>query len=331
MKPKVLVTRPILPVGIDMLKARCDVVLAAFDDDPTPEALIALAAPCQAIVALLTESIDRRLLETCERLLVVANHAVGYDNIDVAAARSLGVRVTHTPGVLTDATAEIAFSLMICLARQIVPADRFTREGRFTRWDPGLFLGDELRGRTVGIVGMGRIGRAMAERCRAFGMNVVYHNRHRLSAETESALGADYLDLAQLLARADVVSLHCPRTPETHHLIDEDRLALMKPDAYIVNTARGDIIDESALVRALKNGTIKGAGLDVYEFEPKISAELMEMDNVVLLPHIGSATREARSAMSETAARNVLQVLDGRAPDNLIPELRDVRNFRKMA
>ena len=324
MRHKVLVTRPIPDIGIQLLKSRFEVTVFGPPHGDIQDALAAVIGEYDGMVALLSDPVDERLLSAGKKLRIVANHAVGYDNVDVAAARRHEVMVTHTPGVLTNATAEIAFALLICLARRIIEADRFTREGKFIGWDPLMLLGDELAGKTMGIIGMGRIGRDMAAKCRAFGMEILYHSRHRIDADAEASLGAVWCPLDDLLARSHAVSLHTPATPETRHLIGRRELALMQRNAFLINPSRGEVVDEAALAAALKNGDIKGAGLDVYEFEPRIFPALMTMKNVVLLPHIGSATVETRSKMAETAARNVMAVLGGKAPLNPIPELADL-------
>jgi len=260
-------------------------------------------------------------MDAGSKLKIIAIHAVGYNNIDIENARTRKIMVTNTPGVLTRATAEIAFALLITLTRRIIPADRFTREGKFRGWRPLLFLGDGLEGKTIGIIGMGRIGQDMASLCKAFGMNIVYHNRHRLADGIESNLDALYLTLEELFRTADMISVHTPLTDQTRHLINEAAFSQMKNGVYLINAARGEIVKESALVDALKSGKVKGAGLDVFEFEPDFSNELAAMENVVLLPHIGSATIETRNKMSEMAAENVIAALEGRRPPNLVPEL----------
>ena len=321
MRPEVFVAHPIPEIGIDMLRARYEVTVHPDSRPLAPEDLIRALTGCAAAVTLLCDRIDEAILSAVPDLKVIANYAVGYDNIDVEAARRAGVKVTHTPGVLTAATAEIAFALLITLTRRIREAERFTREGRFTGWDPLLLRGDELAGRTLGIIGMGRIGRDMAAKCQAFGMRILYHNRRPVSGDVEKALCATYVRLDELFETADVISLHAPATPETRHIIDAAAFSRMKPGAYLINTARGDLVDESALVEALDSGRIKGAGLDVYEREPEITAALFRFDNVVLLPHIGSATVEARDKMAVMAARNVRAVLEGLPPENPVPEL----------
>lgn len=323
MSENVFIAHPIPDIGIDRLKARFEVSVYPDIRPMEPAALAKKLADCHAVVSLLCDRIDGAILDRCPNLKIIANHAVGYENIDVAAAKDRGVLVTNTPGVLTAATAEIAFALLITLTRRIIEADRFTRDGRFIGWDPLLLRGDELAGRTLGIIGMGRIGQDMARKCRAFDMTILYHNRRPVDLETERALDAEYVALDDLLARSDAVSIHAPSTPETRHLLDADAFEKMKPSAYFINTARGDIVHEAALVDALSAGKIKGAGLDVYEFEPKVTGGLMDLENVVLLPHIGSATREARDRMSAMAADNVIAALEGGNPPNLVPEMAD--------
>lgn len=331
-KPVLALART-LPEAVEARAARDYAARPASLDTPPlgEDALVAHAAGADGLLVAPGNAVTAAVIDALpDSVRIIATFSVGFDHIDVEAARARGLIVTNTPDVLTDATADIALLCLLGAARRAGEGEALMRAGTWTGWTPTQMMGTHITGKRLGIIGMGRIGRAMARRCRAFGMKIVYHNRHRLPHNKESALDAEYLGLEDLLTRADAVSLHCPLTPETRHLINAERLALMKPTAYLVNTARGDIIDESALVRALEKGAIQGAGLDVYEFEPKISKELMTMDNVVLLPHIGSATKEARSRMSETAARNVIQVLDGGEPDNLIPELNDVRRFRPL-
>ncbi len=322
-RPRVFVAHPIPEAGLARLRASFDVTVHPGMKPMRRPELARRMAGCEAMIAMLTDRIDADLLAEARDLKVVANYAVGYDNIDVEAATRLGIRVTHTPGALTKATAEIAFALLITLTRRILTADQFVRAGRFTGWDPMLLRGDELAGRTLGIIGMGRIGREMARKCRAFDMRIIYRNRRRLDPEIEAPLQARHVALATLLAEADVISIHAPSTPETRRLIDADALALMKPGAYLINTARGDIINEMELVAALKTGRLKGAGLDVYEYEPRIHPDLAAMPNVVLLPHIGSATCEARDRMAIMAAENAAAALAGRRPPNLVPEQAD--------
>ncbi|HEX6781005.1 MAG TPA: D-glycerate dehydrogenase [Solirubrobacterales bacterium] len=277
--------------------------------------LLELVAGAEAVIALLGDRVDDELLEAAgPQLRCVANVAVGYDNVDVAAAERRGVVVTNTPGVLDDATADLTMALILAATRRLAEGDRLVRSGRDWSWGMGFMLGSSLQGKRLGIVGLGGIGRRVAQRARAFGMEIAYHQRNPASAEVEAALGAERLPLEGLLATADVLSLHCPLTPETHHLIGAEQLAAMKPSAVLVNAARGPIVDEAALAEALAERRIAAAGLDVYEREPRVEPRLLDLDNVVLSPHLGSATVETRTAMAELAARNAISVLSGQGP-----------------
>jgi glyoxylate reductase len=292
--------------GVAALRAAHAVVQA--EDGIRSPAFAACRAEVEAVVALLTDRIDAAFLEGSPRLRVVANVAVGVDNVDLAACKARGVVVTNTPDVLTEATADLAFGLLIAAARRVAEGDRLIRSGGFTGWTPMFMLGTRVHGTTLGIVGLGRIGQAMARRARGFGMNVLYTQRSRRDDEA----GATHVGLDELLDRADFVSLHCPLTPETTHLMDAERLARMKPGAILVNTARGPIIDEAALAHALEHGPLAAAGLDVFEREPVVHPPLLARPNVVLTPHIGSGDRETRAAMADRACENVLAVLAGR-------------------
>ena len=275
--------------------------------------LLALVAGAEAILTLLHDRVDEELLAAAgPQLRCVANVAVGYDNADVAAAERHGVVVTNTPGVLDDATADLTMALILAATRRLVEGDRLVRSGQPWSWGMGFMLGTSLRGKRLGIVGLGGIGTRVAERARAFGMEIAYHSRHPSPAAAE--LGAERLSLADLLAGSDVVSLHCPLTPETHHLIGAEQLAAMKPSAVLVNAARGPIVDERALARALAERQIAAAGLDVFEREPEVEDGLLLLENAVLTPHLGSATVETRTAMAELAARNAISVLRGQGP-----------------
>jgi glyoxylate reductase len=265
-------------------------------------------------VTLLTDRVDDVFLDAAPGLRIVANVAVGYNNIDVEACAARGVAVTNTPGVLTDATADIAMALVLMSTRRLGEGERLIRSGESWKWGMFMMLGSGIQRRRLGIVGMGAIGEAVADRARAFGMSIVYHNRRPVDPEVEERLGATLVSLDELLATSDVVSLHCPYTEATHHLIDADALGRMRRSAFLVNTARGPIVDEVALVDALRAGRIAGAGLDVFEHEPEVHPGLLELDNAVLIPHLGSATVETRDAMATLAARNVVEVLAGREP-----------------
>ena len=296
--------------GVAALRASHRVVQA--EDGTRSAAFEECRADVEAVVALLTDRIDVPLLETTPRLRVVANVAVGVDNVDLAACRARGVVVTNTPDVLTEATADLAFGLLLAAARRIAEGDRLVRAGGFTGWTPTFMLGTRVHGATLGIVGLGRIGQAVARRARGFSMNVLYTQRSRVDAEL--AADATYLDLDELVTRADFVSLHCPLTPATTHLFDAGRLARMKPGSILVNTARGPIVDEAALAWALEHGPLAAAGLDVFEREPVVHASLLTRPNAVLAPHLGSADRPTREAMASRAIANVLEVLAGRPP-----------------
>jgi glyoxylate reductase len=272
----------------------------------------------QGLLSMITDRVDAELLDRAPELRIIANFGVGYNNIDVTAATRRGIMVTNTPGVLTDATADLTMALMLAVARRVVEGDLRTRQGRFRFWAPFHFLGHEITGKTLGIVGMGRIGRAVARRAAGFDMRVLYHNRNPLAEEEARALQVHYAELKTLLQEADFISLHTPLTPRTRHLIGSRELAWMKSDAFIINTARGAVIDEQALVEALEQGRIAGAGLDVYENEPALTSGLERLDNVVLLPHVGSATVETRCRMAAMAVDNLLAGLQGRTPPNCV-------------
>ena len=316
--PRIAVLGRIPDDGLALLRSipRAEVWAWEHDDViPTIERDRRLA-DADAAVTLLAHRVDAEFLRAAPKLRVVANVAVGYDNVDVAACAERDVVVTNTPGVLTDATADLAMALVLATTRRLGEGERLVRSGRPWKWNMFLLLGTALQGRRLGVVGMGAIGTALATRAHAFGMEIVYHNRRRVDAGVEARLGARRVELDELLTTSDVVSLHCPATPETHHLIDADALSSMRPTAHLVNTARGTVVDEAALVDALAAGRLAGAGLDVYEHEPTVHPGLLDRDDVVLLPHLGSATVEARTAMATTAARNVADVLAGRAPSN---------------
>lgn len=318
MKPKVLVTHRILPQALAYLEDGADIEIGTEGQFLEKEEIIEKIADKEGLLSLLTDTIDKDVLDAAPRLRIVANCAVGYNNIDVGLAASRGILVTNTPGVLTEATAELAWALILAVARRIPRADAFVREGRFRGWSIDLFLGKSLSGKTLGIIGMGRIGRAVARRGRGFGMEIAYSDPKRLPPEDEAACGAIYLPLDDLLCRSDIVSIHASLDAGSRNLISREKLRMMKTDAILVNVARGPIVDEAALAEALEKGRLWGAGLDVYEREPVIDERLMGLDNVVLLPHLGSATVETRLEMSMMAARNLVQGLRGEKPDNLI-------------
>ncbi|HET9592978.1 MAG TPA: D-glycerate dehydrogenase, partial [Solirubrobacterales bacterium] len=310
--PIFAVTNRLPGPAVELLRAAGELRAGERTDALPRGDLLELVADADAILTLLHDRVDEELLEAAgPQLLCVANVAVGYDNVDLEAAARRGVVVTNTPGVLDDATADLTLALILDATRRVSEGDRLIRAGRPWTWGMSFMLGSGLRGKRLGIVGLGGIGRRVAERARAFGMEIAYHSRRPAPAEVEAALGAERLPLEQLLASADVVSLHCPLTPETHHLIGAAELSSMKPSAVLINAARGPVVDEPALAEALAAGEIAAAGLDVYEHEPQVESALLELENVVLSPHLGSATVETRTAMAELAARNAISVLRG--------------------
>lgn len=313
----VLITRRVPPPAVELLTHAGLKVDLVEQDDPPPRASLLRRVPGLAgLVTMLSERVDGELLDAAgPTLRVVANFAVGFDNIDLDACRQRGVRVTNTPGVLTDATADLTWALILAAARRVVEGDRRMRSGTWTGWAPLQLLGLQLREATLGLVGAGRIGTAVGLRSVGFGMNVVYADE-RPSAELEQRVRARRIDLRQVIATADVLSLHVPLTPQTRHLIGADQLATMKPTAILINTARGPIVDEAAMVAALRDRKIAAAGFDVYENEPRLAPGLAELPNVVLLPHLGSAATATRQRMSQMVAENVIAVLAGRDPPN---------------
>ncbi len=320
-KPKVFISRPLPPVAIEHIAARCEIAVHPADAPLEPARLAEASRDAEGLVACGVR-VQEEVLAAAPRLRVVANVGVGYDNIDVAACTRRGIAVTNTPDVLTDTTADLAFALLMAVARRVVEADRYVRDGRWQRWEWSLLWGADIWGKTLGIWGFGRIGQAMARRGRGFDMRILYHSRHRAPEALERETGAQYVDRETLLGKSDFLSLHVPLTAETRGFLRARELALMKPTAYLINTARGKVVEEEALVRALKERRIAGAGLDVFEREPRVHPELLALPNVVLAPHIGSATGETRLKMALLAAENLLAALDGKRPPNLVnPEV----------
>ena len=320
----IVVTRRIPEPALELLRDAEEVWLSPHDRPLTRDELHEAVAGADAAITLLHDPVDAALLDAAgPQLKCIANVAVGYDNIDVAAATERGIVVTNTPGVLTDSTADLAMALILMVTRRLGEGERLIRSGEPWSWHMFFLLGSSLAGKTLGVIGLGAIGRATAQRARAFGMEIIYAGPRRVSEETEAELGgAHRLPLIQLLASADVVTLHTPLTPETRHLIDSAALRQMRSDAYLVNTSRGPIVDEAALVKALRGDKIAGAALDVFENEPDIHPDLRELDNVVLIPHLGSATIETRTAMAVLAAENALAVLRGEKPPTAVnPEV----------
>ena len=317
-KPKVFLTRELPSEAMERLKQLTDLEMNLEDRVLTKDELIDGVRGKDALLCLLTDQIDKDVLTANPNLKIVANYAVGFNNIDVETATGLGIPVSNTPGVLTETSADLAFALLMAVSRRVVEADRFARTGRWKGWGPLQFLGVDIHGATLGIIGLGRIGKALAKRAKGFDMVVKYWNRTRLSEEEEILLELEYLPMDELLQIADFVSLHVAYNHETNHLISERELNKMKPHAVLINTSRGPVLDEKALVKALQEGKIGGAGLDVFENEPLIEAELVGMDQVVVVPHIGSATVATRTKMAMIAIDNLMAVINGEHAPNLV-------------
>ncbi|MGX1097473.1 2-hydroxyacid dehydrogenase [Amorphus sp. MBR-141] len=326
-KPLVVVTRK-LPDAVETRMRELFETRLNLDDRPLTQAeLVEAAKTADVLVPTITDRIDAAVLSQAgPNLRLIANFGNGVDNIDVDTATNRGITVTNTPGVLTEDTADMTMALMLAVPRRLIDGIRAVEADEWGGWSPTWMLGRRIWGKRLGIVGMGRIGTAVARRAKAFGMSIHYHNRRRVSSDLEESLEATYWDsLDQMLARMDVVSVHCPRTPATFHLLSARRLKLMRPEAYIVNTARGDVVDETALIRLLEAGDLAGAGLDVFEHEPAVNPKLMALTRtgkVVLLPHMGSATIEGRIDMGEKVIINIRTFMDGhRPPDRVLPSM----------
>jgi len=317
---KVLVTYRNIPGAglIERLSQHFEMHVHETDGYMSREALLRAAGDVDGMVSMLSERIDAELLDRAPRLKVVANYAVGYNNVEVDAATSRGVMITNTPDVVTDATADLAWAILMGIARDVCLVDRYVRSGQWTEWRPERFIAADITGATLGIVGLGRIGQAMARRASGFDMHIVYTDVQRAPAETELRCRAEYLSMDALLRQSDFVTIHVPLNTQTHHLIDARALSLMKPTAYLVNAARGAIVDECALVAALKRRQIAGAALDVYENEPRLADGLADLDNVILIPHLGANSRRTRDRMAAMTADNIIAALSGQMPPNLV-------------
>jgi glyoxylate reductase len=317
MKPKVYVTRPLPAPALELLSSACE-VRSYPEDAAIPAAQ--LAEECREVEGILVNSakVNEEVLIAATRLRAISNCGVGYDNIDVAACNRRRIPITNTAGSLEETTADMAFMLLLATARRAVEADRFVREGRWERWQWGLMHGLDVHHKTLGLVGFGGIGQPMARRGSGFSMRVLYHSRHRAAESVERELHAEYADLETLLRESDYISLHVPLTPETRHIIDSKALGVMKSNAILINTARGPVVDEEALVQALSSRKIAGAGLDVFEGEPRVNPKLVALENVVMAPHIGSATGETRLRMATLAVKNLLAMLAGERPANVV-------------
>ncbi len=322
MKLAILVTKRVYPEAIELLRQHGDVEYVNSDDGVPAAELAQRIQGKHAVVSQLTDKFDSAFIETLSGLRVIANVAVGYDNIDVGAATRKGILVTNTPDVLTDTTADLAFALLLAVARRIVEGHRFVHSGEWRKWRIDLLVGRDVHHATLGILGMGRIGQAMARRAAGFSMRILYYDMRRAPAELEHSLGLSYVGFDELLKESDFVTLHVPLVPESYHLIGAAQLRLMKSTAILVNTSRGPVVDEAALAEALEAGVIAGAGLDVFEREPVVEPRLLRLENAVLAPHIGSASIDTRRNMCLLAARNAVEALAGRRPPNLLnPEL----------
>ena len=318
MKPRVLITRVLPEPALEVVRQACEVQLDPLDRPLTPAALRQAVADKQGLLCLVTDRIDAPVLEAAAGLKVVSNVAVGYDNIDVATATQRGILVTNTPGVVTESTADLTWSLLCSVARRIAEGDRYIRAGKWRNWTLLLMAGSDIHGKTLGICGMGRIGQAVARRARGFQMRILYYNRHRLATTIESELDATWVDKHTLLQQADFVSLHVPLVPATTHFIGVEEFRMMRPTAYLINAARGPVVDEVALIQALQQGWIAGAALDVFEDEPHVPQALQELENVVLVPHIGSASVATRTRMAVMAAENLVAVLRGASTPHVV-------------
>ncbi|MBI2212211.1 MAG: D-glycerate dehydrogenase [Acidobacteria bacterium] len=324
---RIVVTGQIPKAGIAILRKEGEVVVIPTSSRNESD-LIELLRDADAAITMLSDPMTSRVLRACPRLKIVANYAVGTNNIDVAAARRCGIHVTNTPGVLTDATADLTLALILAVTRRVVEGDRFVRAGKFEGWDPGLMLGISLQGKRLGVIGMGRIGQAVVARAIAFGMEAVYHTRS-FDQTTSLELGAARVPFEELMATSHVVTIHTPLTAETKGMIGTEALALMRRGSFIVNTSRGAVVDEDALAHALETGHLRGAGLDVFENEPTVNPRLLRLPNVVLAPHIGSATDETRNEMARKVARDVCLALRGETPKHLVAGTRTARIPRK--
>ncbi len=314
MKPIVTITNMFPELALEKLAAHCDLRTNQMGNTPTAEDLKKYASESVAIVTYLSDKIDRNIIDCGKKLKLIANYGAGFNNIDVDYAEKKGLWVTNTPGVLHETTADLTWAMILAAARRIVPAERFTRENRFKGWQAKMYLGGDVYGKTLGIIGCGEIGSAVARRALGFNMKVLYYNRSRLPIEKEGTLNATYTPLEELLRQSDFVTVHVPLTGQTQHMVGREQFLIMKPTAYFIHTARGKVVDDRALVEALKEGGIAGAALDVYENEPALTEGMTELENLILLPHIGSASYETRNRMAGLVVDNVIDVLNGKTP-----------------
>jgi len=317
MKPIVTVTNVFPQVALDKLSSECD--LKINRTSLTKEELKQKVSGSDAVISYLTDRIDQDIIDRGTKLKIIANYGAGFNNIDVTYASERGIWVTNTPNVLHETTADLTWAMILGAARRIVSADRYTREGKFQGWGAKLFLGGDVHEKTLGIIGLGEIGRSVARRAIGFNMRTLYHQRNRLPKEEEKKLNAEHVTFEQILRESDFLTLHVPLTEETEYMIGNDEIALMKKTAYLIHTARGKVIDDYALVAALREGRLAGAALDVYEDEPELTEGMRELDNLMILPHIGSASFETRDKMALLVADNILDALEGKTPRSLVP------------
>ncbi len=317
MKPIVTVTNIFPQVALDKLSSECD--LKINRTSLTKEELKQKVSGSDAVISYLTDRIDQDIIDRGTKLKIIANYGAGFNNIDVTYASERGIWVTNTPNVLHETTADLTWAMILGTARQIVSADRYTREGKFQGWGAKLFLGGDVYEKTLGIIGLGEIGRSVARRAIGFNMRTLYHQRNRLPKEEEKKLNVEYATFEKILRESDFLTLHVPLTEETEYMIGNDEIALMKKTAYLIHTARGKVIDDYALVAALREGRLAGAALDVYEDEPELTEGMRELDNLMILPHIGSASFETRDKMALLVADNILDALEGKTPRSLVP------------
>ena len=321
-RPSVRVTRTLLPAVEKRMAELFDTRFNADDVPLTRDALVAAMADCDVLVPTVTDTIDASIIAAAPpRLKLIASYGAGVNHIDLAAAKAKGIMVTNTPGVFTDDTADLTMALILNVPRRLGEGHRAMRNGEWSGWSPTGMLGHRIGGKTLGIIGLGRIGEAVAMRAKAFGMNIIYNKRSRLPASVEDELGITFEpDIDRLVARSDIITLHCPLTADTHKIINADRIAHMKPNAYVINSSRGELIDEDALIAALQSGRIAGAGLDVYTHEPAVDSRFLSIPNAVLLPHLGSATVEGREASGERVITNIRVWADGHRPPDQVLE-----------
>ena len=317
MKPIITVTNIFPQVALDKLSSECD--LKINRTSLTKEELKQKVSGSDAVISYLTDRIDQDIIDRGTKLKIIANYGAGFNNIDVTYASERGIWVTNTPNVLHETTADLTWAMILGTARQIVSADRYTREGKFQGWGAKLFLGGDVYEKTLGIIGLGEIGRSVARRALGFNMRTLYHQRNRLPKEEEKKLNVEYATFEKILRESDFLTLHVPLTEETEYMIGNDEIALMKKTAYLIHTARGKVIDDYALVAALREDRLAGAALDVYEDEPELTEGMRELDNLMILPHIGSASFETRDKMALLVADNILDALEGKTPRSLVP------------